>query len=210
VLYGDDPKHKQRLFTAVDGVVDKEKNHRLMNSGLRNGVHRLTIPISAAALNAVRRGWSATALDVPRRCAGTVAHGAIGREALDLPARWRAAPGSSPTGPARLSTASRLMPPTCRALDVPCRCARTDASGAIGREALDAATVASGAKIKPGERSTASRSMLGGVPRAGIKPGEAVPPRQNQCRGMIGREALDAGMVASSAGKRSAEASPSI
>jgi hypothetical protein len=25
VLYGDDPRHKQRLFTAVDGVVDKQK-----------------------------------------------------------------------------------------------------------------------------------------------------------------------------------------
>jgi superfamily II DNA/RNA helicase len=25
VLYGDDPKHKQRLFTAVDGVVDTQK-----------------------------------------------------------------------------------------------------------------------------------------------------------------------------------------
>jgi hypothetical protein len=35
-------------------------------------------------------------------------------------------------------------------LDVPCRRARTDAGGAIGREPLDAATVASGAGIKPG------------------------------------------------------------
>jgi hypothetical protein len=49
------------------------------------------------------------------------------------------------------------------ALDaVPGRCAKTDAGGALGREALDAATVASDAKIKPGEpgeRSTARRSM---------------------------------------------------
>jgi hypothetical protein len=36
-------------------------------------------------------------------------------------------------------------------LDVPCRRARTDAGGALGREALDAGTVASGASIKPGE-----------------------------------------------------------
>jgi hypothetical protein len=34
---------------------------------------------------------------------------------------------------------------------VPRRCARTNAGGALGREAPDAATVASGAKIKPGE-----------------------------------------------------------
>jgi superfamily II DNA/RNA helicase len=30
VLYGDDPRHKQRLFTAVDGVVDKEKIEKLI------------------------------------------------------------------------------------------------------------------------------------------------------------------------------------
>ena len=30
VLYGDDPKHKQRLFTAVDGVVDKQKIETLI------------------------------------------------------------------------------------------------------------------------------------------------------------------------------------
>ena len=34
---------------------------------------------------------------------------------------------------------------------MPCRRARGNAGGAIGREALDAGTVASGAKIKPGE-----------------------------------------------------------
>jgi len=32
-----------------------------------------------------------------------------------------------------------------------CRCPGTVAGGAIGREALDAGTVASGASIKPGE-----------------------------------------------------------
>jgi SNF2 family DNA or RNA helicase len=30
VLYGDDPKHKQKLFTAVDGVVEKEKIEALI------------------------------------------------------------------------------------------------------------------------------------------------------------------------------------
>ncbi|WP_407194612.1 helicase-related protein [Bradyrhizobium sp. STM 3566] len=30
VLYGDDPKHKQRLFTAVDGVVDRDKIETLI------------------------------------------------------------------------------------------------------------------------------------------------------------------------------------
>lgn len=30
VLYGDDPKHKQRLFTAVDGVVDQKKIETLI------------------------------------------------------------------------------------------------------------------------------------------------------------------------------------
>jgi hypothetical protein len=55
-----------------------------------------------------------------------------------ITARWRAAPGSSPASPARRSTAR----PRCRRrgapLDVSCRCARTVASGALGREALDA------------------------------------------------------------------------
>jgi superfamily II DNA or RNA helicase len=30
VLYGDDPRHKQKLFTAVDGVVDKERIEKLI------------------------------------------------------------------------------------------------------------------------------------------------------------------------------------
>jgi len=30
VLYGDDPKHKQKLFTAVDGVVDQQKIETLI------------------------------------------------------------------------------------------------------------------------------------------------------------------------------------
>jgi hypothetical protein len=32
VLYGDDPKHKQRLFTAVDGAVDQQKIWRCFSS----------------------------------------------------------------------------------------------------------------------------------------------------------------------------------
>jgi hypothetical protein len=35
-----------------------------------------------------------------------------------------------------------------------------------------------------------------------------VPPRQDQCRGMIGREALDPGTVASGAGIKPGEALP--
>jgi hypothetical protein len=38
-------------------------------------------------------------------------------------------------------------------LDAPCRRARAGAGDAIGREALDAGAVASGASIKPGDRS---------------------------------------------------------
>jgi hypothetical protein len=48
-----------------------------------------------------------------------------------MPAWWRAAPASSPA--------------------MLCRGSRTDAGGAIGREALDAGRGASGAGIKPGE-----------------------------------------------------------
>jgi len=59
-----------------------------------------------------------------------------------------AAPRSSPASPARRS------PAKCEALDaVPCRCARTIAGGALGRDALDAATGASGASIKACDRS---------------------------------------------------------
>jgi len=79
------------------------------------------------------------------------------------------------------------MPPTCRAIDVPGRCARTDASGAIGREALDTAdvsrrcarTVAGGAI---GREALDCRHTVASGAR--IKPGEALP-----------REALDAANV---------------
>jgi hypothetical protein len=61
------------------------------------------------------------------------------------------------------------MPAACRAPRRAATRARTDARGAIGREALDATTGASGAAIKPGEpgeRSTAKREALdaGDVP----------------------------------------------
>jgi hypothetical protein len=80
----------------------------------------------------------------------TIAGGAIGREALECRHSGEAAPGSSP---ARRYTA------TPEALDaVPCRAPRhagplrqDDAGGALGREALDAGAVASGAGIKAGE-----------------------------------------------------------
>jgi hypothetical protein len=76
---------------------------------------------------------------------------------------------------------------------------------------LTAGTVASGASIKPsepGERSTASPVRCWEAYRAGIKPGEAVPPRQDQCRRMFGREALDPATVASGAGIKPGEALP--
>ena len=77
-----------------------------------------------------------------------------------MPARWRAAPDQ-----ARQALHREARGAQCRRraapLDVPRRCARTDAGGAIGREALDAGTVASGASIKPGK---------------------AVPLRQDRCR----------------------------
>jgi hypothetical protein len=74
-------------------------------------------------------------------------------------------------------------------LDVPCRCART-AGGAIGREALDAGTVASGASIKAGEA----------LPRdaRGARCPRRAAPLDMPCRcvgtdagGAIGRETLD-------------------
>jgi hypothetical protein len=67
------------------------------------------------------------------------------------------------------------------------RSARTDAGGAVGRLALDAGTVASGAGIKPGECSTAKHEAL-----------DAVPSRcaSTDAGGAVGREALDAGTVA--------------
>jgi hypothetical protein len=75
---------------------------------------------------------------------------------------------------------------------VPCGCARTDAGGAIGGEALDAGTVASGARIKPGQPgeafATASRSM----PPTCCAPRRAVPLRaRTDAGGAIGRDALD-------------------
>jgi hypothetical protein len=76
---------------------------------------------------------------------------------------------SSPANPAERSTASRSMRRRAAPLDVPCRRAGTVAGSAIGRQALDAGTVASGARIKPG----ASPPYNGAVASiARIKPGE--------------------------------------
>jgi hypothetical protein len=95
------------------------------------------------------------------------------------PQRAAAAPGPMP---AARSAARPLMPARRREARDQARRARR----ALHRKPFDA----------------------GGVPRAGIKPGEAVPPRQDQCRGIIGREALDAGTVASGAGIKAGEALP--
>jgi hypothetical protein len=68
--------------------------------------------------------------------------------------------------------APRGAPPRSARRSMPCRRARTVAGGgAIGREALDAATVASGASIKPGDLSRGPR--------------RTVPPRRYQCRQLL-------------------------
>jgi hypothetical protein len=56
----------------------------------------------------------AVPLDVPAAAAGPLP---VVRSAArpSTPARWRVAPGSSPASPARRSTASLLIPATCRA-----------------------------------------------------------------------------------------------
>jgi len=65
-------------------------------------------------------------------------------------------------------------------LDVPCRCARTDAGGALGREASMPPRWRAAPRSSPARRSTAKREALGagGVAR----PRRAVPLRQDQCR----------------------------
>jgi hypothetical protein len=74
-------------------------------------------------------------------------------------------------------SASRSMPPTC---GCPRRAAAlrqdTDAGGAIGREALEAATVASGAKIKPGEAFPREALDAGAVPRPSTRQAAAPGP----------------------------------
>jgi hypothetical protein len=66
-------------------------------------------------------------------------------------------PASRPVSPARRSTAKReAFDVGDVPLDAPCGHARTNAGGVVGREALDAATVASRASIKAGDRSEQS------------------------------------------------------
>jgi hypothetical protein len=96
------------------------------------------------------------ALDAPCRCAGTVAGGAIGRKARDA-GMVASGAGIKPGGPgealhrdARCARCRRRAAP----LDVPCRYGRTVAGGALGREPLDAGTVAS---IKAGDRPRGPR-----------------------------------------------------
>jgi hypothetical protein len=64
-----------------------------------------------------------------------------------------------------------------RAAPLPCRpCTGTDAGGAIGREALDASAVASGASIKPGTRPRDPRCPARGERRQHHARREALPP----------------------------------
>jgi len=91
------------------------------------------------------------------------------------------------------------MPATCRAprRAVPPR--QDGCRGALGREALDAATVASGAGIKPGEPTEAlHREARGARCRAALLD---VPCRRagTDAGGALGRKALDASAVASGA-----------
>jgi hypothetical protein len=70
-------------------------------------------------------------------------------------------------GPARRSAASRSMRRRAAPLDVSRRSARTDAGGAIGREAVDAATAASNIMTDPAKaarRSTATPSEMFEMP----------------------------------------------
>jgi hypothetical protein len=129
-----------------------------------------------------------------------------------MPARWRAAPASSPATPARLSTASRSMPATCRApqravplrrdrcrwRDRPrrprCRYGgerRKDHPAIEGSAPepinLDAGTVASGARIKPGEALHRAPLDAADAPR----PSTCCRCAGTDAGGAIGREALD-------------------
>jgi hypothetical protein len=100
--------------------------------------------------------------------------------------------------------ASRSMPATCRAprRAVPLR--RADACGALGREALDAGMVASGAgssRASPamparggGASIKARRARRGAPPRLPPTcraPRRAVPLARTDAGGALGREALD-------------------
>jgi len=84
------------------------------------------------------------AQNVERKVSNPLAHLRAARTFLD---RLRLA--TIPDHCGVTAVESRLMPATCRVPRRARRCARTDAGGAIGREAVDAATVASGASIKP-------------------------------------------------------------
>jgi hypothetical protein len=67
------------------------------------------------------------------------------------------------------------------ALDAPCSRAGGNTGGAIGREALDAATVVSGAGIKPGEPGAGAIAGRSIRRRAAPLDG-AVPLRRNRCQ----------------------------
>jgi hypothetical protein len=95
---------------------------------------------------------------------------------------------------------------------------RTDAGGVIGRKAVDAATVASGARIKAGDRSRGPRRAVSlrwdqcrwrAWPRGPGREALNAPCRRTgtDAGAAIRREALDAGMVASGAGIKLGERS---
>ena len=113
-----------------------------------------------------------------------------------LPARGRRGINPDATGSAAIKgpprSVRRFMPARCRAPRRAVPLARTDAGGALGREALDAATVASGAGIKPGDRSRGPR--------------RAVPLRQDRCRWRDRPRAPSMPPAASGAGIKPGEA----
>jgi hypothetical protein len=90
-------------------------------------------------------------------------------------------PGEALHREARAARCGRRAPP----FDVPCRCASTAAGDAIGRAALGAGIVASGASIKPGEPGAAlhREPLDAGAPRSSCllsyaihTPGDAPSP----------------------------------
>ena len=65
------------------------------------------------------------------------------------------------------------MPPPCReAHDAPCRCARTDAGDAIGRDTFDAPTAASGEIVA----SMRAVSLTGAIVSAPARRRERISP----------------------------------
>jgi hypothetical protein len=115
----------------------------------------------------------AAPLDAPCRCAGTDAGGPAGREARDA-GMVASGAASSPASPARRSTASHSMPPTCRAAAPgPMPVARSAASPLIpargerrrdqGRQSV--ARLSTCPAAAPGPMPATCRSPRGTAPR---------------------------------------------